>query len=430
MKATSVSDGIYRLSANGGREILFESMWPLPNGVAMNSYVVRGKETAIIDGVCGWDGVPQTLFRQLEEMNIGLKDIRYVILNHLEPDHTGWLEPFLQLHDDFQLIASAKGLELVRSFYGYEKNLRAVADGDSLDLGDGKELLFKEIPNVHWPETIATFETGSRTLFPCDLYGSFGSVEQEGAYDDQLDEQGLAFFEEEASRYYSNILATFSSSVGRAIDKLEALKPRIIAPAHGLVWRKNPERIVRLYRSHVGYAQGKAEPEITVIWGSMYGMTERSVEAVVQGIREERVPVHVFRVPQDHISHILASAWRSSGIVLAAPTYEYKLFPPMAAALDELGRKKVVRRKAFRFGSYGWSGGAQKELEEITGRLRMNWDFAEPYEFAGAPTERDLAELRERGRSFAAEVKRFCVEGAAGAGSRAAEPVGSAADSH
>ena len=142
MKATSVSDGIYRLSANGGREILFESMWPLPNGVAMNSYVVRGKETAIIDGVCGWDGVPQTLFRQLEEMNIGLKDIRYVILNHLEPDHTGWLEPFLQLHDDFQLIASAKGLELVRSFYGYEKNLRAVADGDSLDLGDGKELLF------------------------------------------------------------------------------------------------------------------------------------------------------------------------------------------------------------------------------------------------------------------------------------------------
>jgi anaerobic nitric oxide reductase flavorubredoxin len=415
MKPTRVTDGIYRLSANGGSEILFESMWPLPHGVAMNSYIVKGKETAIIDGVCGWDGVPGTLFAQLADMQIGLEDIRYVILNHLEPDHTGWLEPFLKLHDDFQLVASAKGLELVRSFYGIDKNLRAVADGDRLDLGKGKELLFREIPNVHWPETIATFETGSRTLFPCDLYGSFGSVEQEAGYDDQLDERQLAFYEEEASRYYTNILATFSSSVGRAIDKLEALEPRIVAPAHGIVWRHNPDRIVQLYRRHVGYASGPAEPEITVIWGSMYGMTERALTAVLEGIRCENVPVHSFRVPQDHISHILSAAWKSSGIVLAAPTYEYKLFPPMAAALDELGRKKVVGKKAFRFGSYGWSGGAQKELEEIVERLRMKWEFVQPYEFAGAPVERDLEELRERGRGFAAEVKAVCAGSAAAA---------------
>jgi anaerobic nitric oxide reductase flavorubredoxin len=405
MKATLVTEGIHRLTANGGSEILFESMWPLPHGVAMNSYIVKGKQIAIIDGVCGWDGVPDTLFAQLEDMRIDLKDIRYVILNHLEPDHTGWLEPFLKLHDDFQLIASAKGLELVRSFYGIDRNLRAVADGDKLDLGGGRELLFKEIPNVHWPETMATFETGSRTLFPCDLYGSFGSVEQEGAYDDQLDEQRLVFFEEEASRYYSNILATFSSSVGRAIDKLEALEPQIIAPAHGIVWREHPERIVQLYRRHVGYALGPAEPEITVIWGSMYGMTERALNAVLEGIRSEHVPAHAFRVPQDHISHILSAAWKSSGIVLAAPTYEYKMFPPMAATLDELGRKKVVGKQAFRFGSYGWSGGAQKELEEIVERFRMRWDFVEPYEFAGAPKQRDLEELRERGRAFAAEIK-------------------------
>jgi anaerobic nitric oxide reductase flavorubredoxin len=409
MTATLVTDGIYRLSANGGSKILFESMWPLPHGVAMNSYIVKGEEIAIIDGVCGWDGVPETLFAQLDELNIDLKDIRYVILNHLEPDHTGWLEPFSRLHDDFQLIASPKGLELVRSFYGIDKNLTAVADGQRLDLGKGRELLFKEIPNVHWPETIATFETGSRTLFPCDLYGSFGSVEREAAYDDQLEERQLVFFEEEASRYYSNILATFSSSVGRAIDKLAALEPRIIAPAHGIVWRENPDRIVQLYRRHVGYALGPAEPEITVIWGSMYGMTERALQAVLEGIRSQNVPIHAFRVPQDHISHILAAAWRSSGIVLAAPTYEYRMFPPMAAALDELGRKKVVRKKAFRFGSYGWSGGAQKELEDITERSRMKWDFSEPYEFAGAPRERDLEQLRERAKAFAAEVKSTCT---------------------
>jgi flavorubredoxin len=407
MKATPVTEGVYRLSANGGSEILFESMWPLPHGVAMNSYIVKGKECAIIDGVCGWDGVPETLFAQLEEMEINMKDIRYVILNHLEPDHTGWLEPFLELHDDFQLMASSKGLDLVRSFYGINKNLRAVGSGDRIDLGQGKELLFQEIPNVHWPETIATFESGSRTLFPCDLYGSFGSVGRE-AYDDQLGEEQLAFYEGEALRYYTNILATFSTSVGRAIDKLETLEPKIIAPAHGIVWRENPDRIVQLYRRYVGYARGPAQPEITVIWGSMYGMTERALEAILEGIRSEKVPIHSFRVPQDHISNILAAAWASSGIVLAAPTYEYKLFPPMAAALDELGRKKVNGKKAFRIGSYGWSGGAQKELEEIVERYRLKWDFIEPYEFAGSPTEKDLEVLRERGQEFAAAVKGMC----------------------
>jgi anaerobic nitric oxide reductase flavorubredoxin len=116
----------------------------------------------------------------------------------------------------------------------------------------------------------------------------------------------------------------------------------------------------------------------------MYGMTERALAAVLEGIRCENVPVHAFRVPRDHVSHILSAAWKSSGIVLAAPTYEYKLFPPMAAALDELCRKKVVGKKAFRFGSYGWSGGAQKELEEIVERLCMKWEFVQPYEFAGA----------------------------------------------
>ena len=406
MNATTIRDGIFRLSANGGPALLFESMWPLPHGVSMNSYLVKGDRCAIIDGVCGWDGVPETLLEQLRSLEIEPEDLDYVVMNHLEPDHTGWLESLRQIRGDFTLVASAKGLELARALYGYQGNTLEVGSGRRLDLGGGKELEFVEIPNVHWPETIATFERSSGTLFPCDAFGSFGAI-TDAPFDDQLDERQLAFYEEEALRYYANILATFSNAVGKAIDKLETLDIRILAPGHGLVWRKDPGRIINLYRRFVEYALGPAEAEVTVIWGSMYGNTETAVRSVVAGLSSGGVRTHVFRVPQDHISFILAAAWRSSGIVIAAPTYEYKMFPPMATVLDELGRKRVLRKKAFRFGSFGWSGGAQKELEEIQGRWRMGWEFLEPLEFKGAPGEQDLRLLEQRGRELAEEVKRY-----------------------
>lgn len=408
MNATAVSDGIFRLSANGGPEILFESMWPLPHGVSMNSYIVKGARCAIIDGVCGWDGVPETLLAQFASLAIEAKDIDYVVMNHLEPDHTGWLEAFRRLRGDFTLVASEKGLELARALYGFAGKTLAVRSGSRIELGGGKELVFEEIPNVHWPETIATYERSSGTLFPCDAFGSFGAV-AEAPYDDQLDEARLEFYEAEALRYYANILATFSASVGKAIDKLERLEIRVLAPGHGLVWRKDPRRILQLYRRFVSYARGPAEAEVTVLWGSMYGNTEAAVRAVIAGIEAAGGRTNVFRVPQDHISFVLASAWRSSGIVIAAPTYEYRMFPPMATALEELGRKRVVRKKAFRLGSFGWSGGAHKEMEEIQERWRMAWEFLAPVEFKGTPTPEDLRLLEQRGRELAEAVKHYAA---------------------
>ena len=155
MKTTQVTDGIFRLSANVD-DILFESIWPIPNGVSMNSYIVKGEKAAIVYGVCDWDGVPETLYEQLDQMNLDIKDIDYVIMNHLEPDHSGWFDSFLKLRGDVTVIASEKGAELVKYFYGYEGDVRAVKHGDTLDLGDGRVLMFAEIPNVQGPETLAT----------------------------------------------------------------------------------------------------------------------------------------------------------------------------------------------------------------------------------------------------------------------------------
>ena len=279
MRTTQVVDGVYRLSANV-ENIKFEGFWPIPHGVAMNSYVVKGDKAAIIDGVCTWDGVPETLFEKLDEMNVALEDIEYVIINHMEPDHSGWLEPFSKLRGkgDFQVICTERAKELLEHFYGIVDNVRTVKTGDTLDLGQGHELTFVEIPNVHWPETMATYDAKAKTVFPCDAFGSFGSVDDDAPYDDMLSQDQIDFFEREASRYYANIVAAYSGPAKKAIDKLDGIDIDIVAPGHGIVWRKNPMKIVNDYVRYASYSGGPAKPEVAVIWGSMYGMTARAVD--------------------------------------------------------------------------------------------------------------------------------------------------------
>ena len=215
------------------------------------------------------------------------------------------------------------------------------------------------------------------------------------------------FYEQEAERYYANIVGPFSVFVQRAIDALKDIEIKIIAPGHGIVWRKDPSKIVGDYIRYASYAKGPAKTDVTVLYASMYGMTERGVKPVVEGLESEGVTVHLHKIPETDWSFALASVWQSSGVVVAMPTYEYKMFPPMAALLEEIGRKKALNRKAFRFGSYGWSGGAQKELDEIVERNKMKWEFLEPVEFRGMPTDEDLALIRQRGKELAVAVKEW-----------------------
>lgn len=409
MKTTQVTENTWRLSANV-TDILFEGMWPIPQGVSMNSYIVKGEKVAIIDGVCNWDGTPQVLFDQFDQMGVDYNDIDYVVINHMEPDHSGWLEDFKKIRSDFRIVTTAKAQALLKAFFDIDNEVIVVKSGDTLDLGNGHVLAFEEIPNVHWPETMATFDTKTGTLFPCDAFGSFGAI-TDSPYDDQLSQEEIDFFERQASRYYANIVGPFSGPTQKAIAKTESLPVKIIAPGHGIVWRSNPQKIIDDYKRYASYSKGPAKEEITVIWGSMYGNTERAVRKVVEAIEAEGMKVHEHQVPQSHYSEILRDVWSSSGVVLAMPTYEYKMFAPMAVVLDELGRKKALNRKAFRFGSYGWSGGAQKELDEIMARYKMNWDFLEPREFLGAPRDEDLEVIATRGRELVSAVREWVRQG-------------------
>jgi flavorubredoxin len=406
MNVTEVTPGIFRLSVNV-RDILFEGVWRIPNGVSLNSYIVKGDKVAIVDGVCGWDGVPETLLAQFSQLNIKVEDIDHVVINHMEPDHSGWLEAFRALRPEFTIVTSAKAVPLLEAFYGLKgKNIRVVGDGDTLDLGNGHVLSFAEIPNVHWPETMATFDTKTGTLMPCDAFGSFGALD-EAPYDDQLTPEQIKWFEREAVRYYANIVAAFSQPTGKAIEKVEKLlgdQVKIIAPGHGVVWRKNPGKIIADYKRYVSYQKGPAKAEVTVIWSSMYGNTAQAIPTVIKTLKESGLRWREFQVPRDDIGDILAACWTSTGIVLAMPTYEYKMFPPMAAVLDELGKKKLLNRHVFRLGSYGWSGGAQGELDELMRRHKTGWKFVPPVEFKGRPTANDLQHIEKRVRGLAARV--------------------------
>ena len=427
---SKVCEDTYQMSDNLPNDRLFEGIWPTPNGVSVNAYLIEGADKyALIDGSTSWtgglkkfksdDGVEwdsliesicevDNSFEELKEVfkanNLDEKKIGYVIINHMEPDHSSWIESMYKINPDIEVYISERGSHILESFYSFKEKVNVVKDGDKLDIGNGHVLTFYEIPNVHWPDTMVTFDEKTGVVFACDAFGSYGAVD-ENNYDDLLSEEKIRFYEDEAIGYYSNIVASFSTFVQRALAKLGGLPVKIIAPGHGIVWRKNPERVIKLYEELASYQAGPAKEEITLIWGSMYGMTERAVKTAIETLEETGIKYHVHNVPETEIGEILKSCWTSTGVILAMPTYEYNMFPPMANVLDELGKKKVQNRKAFRFGSFGWSGGAEKELKEITERRKMNWEFLPSVEFKGIPTDGEKEAVRERILDLVAAVR-------------------------
>jgi anaerobic nitric oxide reductase flavorubredoxin len=402
MKAQAITDYIFCIHADIQTDELFEGIWPIPNGVSLNSYVVKGEKTAFIDLFRDWNGAAAQVEEALASVGTGFSSADYLILNHLEPDHTGWLRNFREKNPGAEIVSTQKGIDLVKSFYKIDTGLRAVKDGDTLDLGGGKVLTFFETPNLHWPETMVTWESASETLFSCDAFGSYGAL-GDRVFEDQFNEKEHALFEEESLRYYANIVSSFSVFVERAIQKLVSLEIKCVAPSHGLVWRKDPKNIIARYSKYASWAKGPAEKEIAIIWGSMYGNTRAALDAVIWGIEKEGVPFTLHRVPDENVSYILAAAYKSSGLVIAMPTYEYAVFPPMAYALDIFRRKHIFGKKALRVGSWGWVGGAKKEYDAVLENLK--WDSVDSFEWAGYPSDADFAILEARGKELARKVK-------------------------
>jgi len=398
MPAVQIKPDIYWIGVNDRITDLFEGLWPISNeGVSYNSYLINDEKIAIIDLIKSFKG--DEYFAQIDELT-DISKIDYIVVNHMEPDHSGLLRTLRRISPDVALIGSEKTKKMLKDFFSIGENVRVVKDGDTLSLGQ-HTLRFFMTPFLHWPETMMTYEPSNRILFSCDAFGGYGAI-RGAIFDDEC--KSPDFYQKEALRYYVNIVANYSARVLSAIEKLSDISVDVIAPSHGLIWRKDPSHIVNLYKKWAEHASGKSEPGITLIYGSMYGNTEVVMNAVAQGISRIGIPVEIFDAARTHVSYILPSLWTKRGVMIGAPTYEVSLFPPMADVLSMAVKKRIINKTAGYFGSFGWSGGALREMKRIIEPLK--WNLVDTFEFVGSPTKADIKKAEEFGDQFAEIVKR------------------------
>jgi anaerobic nitric oxide reductase flavorubredoxin len=397
MPHVEIRPDVFWIGMNDRTTDLFEGIWPISvEGVTYNSYLVRDERSAVIDLTKAFK--TDQFLDQVDEI-VPLDKLDYLVVNHMEPDHTGAIRTLARIPRRLTILATEKAKAMLAAYYGITENVRVVADGETVDLGRHK-LTFHHIPFVHWPETMATWDPVSKVLFSCDAFGGYGALSGT-VFDDECRDH--AFYERESLRYYVNIVAKFSTPTLRAIEKLAGTPIEVIAPSHGLIWRKDPGRIVELYRQWAELAKGGGEPAVTLVYGSMYGNTERAMNAVAQGLGRAGVPVEIFDAARTHVSYILPALWRNRGVMVGAPTYEATLFPPVAQVIDMAALKRIVGKRAAIFGSYGWSRGAVESFKKAVEPLK--WDVTDVLEFQGGPTKDLLARAEQFGERFAAVVK-------------------------
>jgi anaerobic nitric oxide reductase flavorubredoxin len=397
MPPIEIKPDVYWIGVNDRTTDLFEGLWPITQeGISYNAYLIDDEKKAIIDLAKAFK--TDVFFEQIDQV-VDISQLDYVVVNHMEPDHSGILRTLRRMAPQAKILGTQKTRTMLESFYGITDQVEVVQDGDTLSLGR-HTLQFVHTPFVHWPETMMTYETTKKILFSCDAFGSYGAL-RGGIFDDECTDP--EFYEREALRYYVNIVSVFSKPVLNAIAKLSDIPVSIVAPSHGLVWREKPQLIVDLYRTWAEYATGQTEIGITMLYGSMYGNTERMMNAVAQGVSHEGVPLNIFDVAHTHVSYILPYLWKQRGVIVGAPTYEGSLFPLMAQVLDMAAHKRIRNKKVARFGSYGWSGGAQRHFERLIEPLK--WELTDSFEFVGGPSDEDLRRGETFGSQFAKLVK-------------------------
>lgn len=369
-----ISDSIYWVGGNDRRLERFENMFPIPNGVCYNSYLILDEKTALMDTV---DIAIGRLFIENITHVLNGRNLDYLVINHMEPDHCANIEELIKRYPNIKIVGNKKTFQFLGQFYDfdYSKNVHEVKDCDTLCLGN-HSLKFMTMPMVHWPEVMFTYEETEKILFSADAFGTFGSLAG-NIFVDETDFEH--HFLEEARRYYANIVGKYGPQVQSALKKISSFEIKTICSLHGPVWRENLSYIIDKYNMWSKY-----EPEkngVVLVYASMYGNMENTVNVIASKLAEKGVKdMRMYDISKTHPSYIVSDIWKYSHVIFGSVTYNNGLYYGMESLLNELKALNLQNRKVGLVGSGTWSPQSLKIMQEIICSMKNMEIVGTPFE--------------------------------------------------
>ena len=363
-------------------------------GTTYNAYLIIDEKVTLVDTVYG----PFTaeLIENIRQV-IPVDKIDYIIANHVEVDHSGALPEIMKLAPKAKIFGTQRCKEgLYRYYYG-DWDFQVVKTGDKLELGK-RSLTFLEAPMIHWPDSMFTYCPEEELLMPNDAFGQHLATNERFA--DEVDQCALW---DEAAKYYGNILWPLGTVILKKIEEVlkSKLPIKIIAPSHGVIWRNDPIQIINKY---IGWAKNETLPKVVLAYESMWGATEKMARKIIEGIEKEGLSVKLFDITGSDRTEVIKEMLEAKGFIFGSSTHDNGMLTTLAGFLDFVKGLKPQNRCAAAFGSYGWAGGAVKQIEGIAQEAGMT--LAQPgLQVKYMPDKDDLEKCFEFGRNFALKVK-------------------------
>lgn len=358
-----VTKNLYWVGANDRRTALFENIHPIPEGISYNSYLLLDEKTVLLDTV-DWS-VCNEFMDNIKHLLKG-RDLDYLIINHMEPDHAACIDVVMSHYPDVKIVGNRKTFDFMKQFgYDVNQNSLEVKDGDTINFGN-HEFVFVSAPMVHWPETMATFDKTNGVLFSADAFGTFKSLDGR-LFNDEVD------FDREflvpARRYYTNIVGKYGPQVQSLLKKAGNLDIKYICPLHGPVWRTELDYFIDKYNKWSSY-----EPEekgVLIVYGSMYGSTEAAAEDLARRLTEKGMSnLTMYDASKTHVSYLIADAFRYSHMVIASSTYNLNIYTPVQNFLLDMKGLNLQKRTIGIIENGTWAPRAGKLIKELLGEMK------------------------------------------------------------
>jgi len=393
-----ITDDLFWVGGNDRRLALFENVYPIPEGISYNSYVLMDEKTVLLDTA---DSAIMELFTENVKAVLNGRKLDYIIVNHMEPDHSASLMRIAELYPEARIVTSAKAKTMMGQFFDFDMDrVDVVKEGDTLTTGR-HTLSFVAAPMVHWPEVIFTFDQTDGTLFSADAFGTFGALNGNLFADEvNFETEWLA----SARRYYTNIVGKYGPQVQKVLEKAGGLNIRRICPLHGPVWRENIGWFIDRYQH---WATCTPEDKGVVIFvGSIYGHTQNAADVLASAIADEGVHnVKVYDVSVTDASYLLAEAFRASHLVFASATYNNEIFTNMEHFLMELKEHAFHSRTVAVMENGTWAPQSGKKIRAMLEEMKDMTVLDQTVTFKSAPKEAQRADILALAKAVADAVK-------------------------